>query len=85
VVLTSREFDGNAGAWDFANGTVTETMRGTVPNLIGEFEGEQEGPVAYYTGADPNGNPPGLIGWGVARGFPRKHQKAASAVLTVSA
>jgi hypothetical protein len=85
VVLTSAELDGNPAAWDFANGTVTETMRGTVPNIIGEFGEEQEGPVAYYTGADPNGNPPGLIGWGCGRGFPRRHQKAASAVLTVSA
>ena len=29
------------------------------------------------------GNPPGLIGWGAGRGFPRKHEKAAAAVLTV--
>lgn len=83
VILTASSQDGDAGTWDFANGTVTETLRGTVPNAIGEFPNEMEGPVGYYTGADPNGNPPGLIGWGCARGFPRRHQKAASASLTV--
>jgi hypothetical protein len=83
VVLTSKAADGNSMMWDWANGVVMETMRGAVPGVIGEFEEEREGPLGYATSADPTGNPPGVILWGVGRGFPRKHKEAASAVLTV--
>lgn len=83
VLLTASEFDNDEATYDFANGTVTETIRGTCPNMFGEFPESTEGPVSYYTSADSNGNPPGLTGWGVGRGFPRKHVKSASAVLTV--
>lgn len=82
VIFSSTMADNNANMWDFANGVVIETQPGRVPNLIGDFGGEREGPVAYATGADPNGNPPGVILWGVARGFPRKHELAVNAVLS---
>ena len=60
---------------DFANVEVIETMPGMVPNLLGEdFAGETEGPVAYATAADPNGDPPGQLLWAVQRGWPRLHK-----------
>lgn len=82
VLLTPTRADGNTMFWDWANGTVTETVPGTVPNMLGGFDGEREGPVGYVTGADPNGNPPGRIAWGVATGWARKHKEAGSAVIT---
>ncbi len=75
---------GDAMTWDFGNAVVVETMPGMVPQLIdGDFEGEQEGPVAYATGGDPQGNPPGQVLWACQRGWPRLHDEAANAVLTI--
>jgi hypothetical protein len=51
--------------------------------MFGGLGGAQYGPIAYATPADANLNPPGVVYWGVARGFPRKHLLQASAVLTV--
>jgi hypothetical protein len=83
VLLTTVAADNNRSVWDWANGVVFETMPGMVPLMIGSFDGEKEGPVAYATAADPHGNPPGKILWGVGRGFPRKHRESVSACLTV--
>lgn len=94
VVLTCRAFDGDSSKWDWANGLVTETIPGIVPAMVGSFgdvatsgedfgAGPRSGPVGYATGADPQGNPPGIILWGVGRGFPRRHWESCSAVLTV--
>jgi hypothetical protein len=84
VALSSRADDGNTSCWDFANGVVTESL---VAALVGDPDnfpvGEQYGPVAFYTPGSPDLNPPGLRVWAVQRGFPRKHRKTASAVLTV--
>lgn len=83
VILSSRAFDNDEDTWDFANGTVTETtLRDFVNMPFGTFDGPSEGPVAYATVANPQLNPPGIILWAVARGFPRKHNVAASACLT---
>lgn len=84
VLLTSREADNNRLIYDFANGEVFETQPGMVPLMIGGFDGPRDGPVAYATAADPHGNPPGKIIWGVGRGFPRKHHLASSACLTIA-
>lgn len=84
VILTSTADDNDASAYDFANGITTESI---VANLadspIGNFGGPQRGPVAYATLANEQLNPPGIVYWGVARGFPRKHRLQSSAVLTV--
>jgi hypothetical protein len=82
ALLTSEALDGNSRAMDFADGVVTESMPGIVPNLIGAATGERRGPFGYFTSGDPQGNPPGLNGWAVSRGFPRKHVKSSSAVIT---
>lgn len=83
VILTSRSHMNDANTWDFANAIVIETMQGKVPSILESFDGAQSGPVAYATGADPQGNPPGEILWAVQRGFPRKHNEAANSVITI--
>lgn len=85
VILTSKSMDGNSAAWDFANGVVTESVVSRIANtgVIGGRLPGAFGPVAYVTPSDQNMNPPGLVHWGVARGFPRKHVLQSSAVLTV--
>jgi hypothetical protein len=84
VLLTASENDGNANVYDFANGVVTESR---VANMVptGAFGNIPvgRGPVAYATPSSADLNPPGVVVWGVARGFPRKYINAASAVLTV--
>jgi len=89
VVLSSTIADNNSVFWDWANGVIPETRPGNVPLMIGtngeiggSFGGEQDGPVAYATAADPHGNPPGQIIWAVGRGYPRKHKETITAVLT---
>jgi hypothetical protein len=76
--------------WDFGNGVVTESI---VFGLVGggpvlgqnprmSLDGAY-GPLGYYTAQSADGNPPGINGWAVARGWARKHVFEASAVLTV--
>lgn len=83
VLLTSTANDGNSNAMDFANCVVTESIVGSMlPNsAIGQIP-VGRGPIGYATG-NPDLNPPSITTWGVARGFPRKHQNQASAVLSV--
>ncbi len=84
VLLLDSGDIGNSRAWDFGNAMVTESKPGMVPNIIGGFQGGGAfGPVAYATGADPNGNPPGQVLWAVQRGFPRRIRESANAVLTI--
>jgi hypothetical protein len=82
VLSNSQEF--NTDAYDFANGIVTESI--VAPLIAGapDFGGEQVGPVAFYNG-NRELNPPDLRCWAVARGFPRKHVKTATAVIQVAA
>lgn len=84
AILTNTENDNNPSMMDFANGEVIETYPGMVPNLIGSMDGGRRGPVGYVTSASSDGNPPGMVMWGVASGFPRKHNEAASAVITTN-
>lgn len=83
VVLSNTADDNNSDAYDFANGIVTESI--VAPLIAGapDFGGEQVGPVAFYNG-NRELNPPDLRCWAVARGFPRKHDKYATAVLQVA-
>jgi hypothetical protein len=83
VLLSFTGDDGDSGAYDFANGIVTESI--VAPLIAGapDFGGEQVGPVAYYNG-NRELNPPDLRAWAVARGFPRKHDKYATAVIQIA-
>lgn len=84
VLLTSSSNDGNGSAYDFANCPITEaTVAGIMPNGITGMIPGQRGTVGYTTISDWNLNPPGINAWGVARGFPRKHQDQSSAVIDV--
>lgn len=79
VILSNTQDDGDASVMDFANGIVTESI---VSPLIGHggIGGEAFGPIAYFTGNE-NLNPPDIVAWSVARGFPRKHRETATAVI----
>jgi hypothetical protein len=80
VLMSRAQDDGNPASWDMANAVVTESI---VARLMGEgLPGGQFGPIGYYTGNEDL-NPPNLIAWGVARAFPRKHNKYVTAILTV--
>lgn len=85
VVLSNTSNDGNTSSWDFANGVVTESVIGSmgVNGAPSIFNGPQVGPVAFATLPNPDLNPPNANLWGVARGFPRKHNQAATAILTI--
>lgn len=83
VILTATGFDGDRSAYDFAAGLIQETRPGLVPGIIGGFNGQEFGPVGFWTAATHDGNPPGMVGWAVDRGFPRKVNLAANAVMTV--
>lgn len=85
VLLDSTADDNQESVWDFANAMVEEAIPGMVPAMIGAPEGGPYGPFGYTTAADPQGNPPGINMWAVGSGFPRKHEEAHSAVLTVLA
>jgi hypothetical protein len=87
VILSNSADDMDPTAMDFANGIVTESVVSSLTNgggMVGAFTGPEYGPVGYAT-APSDYNPPNLALWGVARGFPRKHRLAATAVLTVAA
>lgn len=89
VVLSRKSDDGNRATWDFANGTVLEAINAAIAgasggsNLVGGFPGDMiRGPVSFavtdrhFTSTEIHD---------VLRGFPRCHNTAATAVLTVSA
>lgn len=83
VELSVKADDNDPTAMDFANAVVTEAL---VAGLVGDPDniagGEQFGPFGYFTG-NSDLNPPDLVAWAVARGFPRKLRKTCTAVLTV--
>ncbi|GEM_PF-2871637 len=85
VLLSNTSDDGNSSSFDFANGIVTETVVGSmsINGAPAIFGGPQTGPVAFATLPNPDLNPPNANLWSVARGFPRKHNQAATAILTV--
>lgn len=88
VILSNSSFDNDSRIWDFANGIVLETLMAslageTASGPIGGFAGPQRGPVGYATMNDDM-NPPNISIWAVQRGFPRKFELAANAVLTVT-
>jgi len=82
VLLSSKSDDKNPMAMDFANAIVSESVASDLINGAGTLGGQQFGPVAYYTGNE-NLNPPNVLAFAVARGFPRRHRKTCTAILTV--
>jgi hypothetical protein len=84
VVLTDSTNDGNNGVWDFANAMCMEAFVAqlTGMQIYGDLNNTDGfGPLAYVTPSSMDLNPPGIVHWAVARGWPRKFQLAASAVL----
>jgi hypothetical protein len=81
VLLSRTQDENNNQVMDMANAIPTESQ---VASLIGEGEipSNQYGPIAYYTPASLDLNPPGVVAWGVAKAFPRKFVPEATAVLT---
>lgn len=85
IIFSNTGDDNNAAVMDFANGITTESVvsgLGAAPGMIGSLGGAQRGPIAYVV-PNPTLNPPTLTQWGVARGFPRKGELEATAVLTI--
>lgn len=82
VLLSTKADDNNPAAMDWGNAIVSETITADVMDVAIDLGGEQFGPIAYYMGNEDL-NPPNIIAWGVARGFPRKLRKTAVGVLTV--
>jgi hypothetical protein len=81
VILDTTDNDKNEEVWDFANTAVTESQMEAIRNLI-DIPADAPGPIAYYTAATHDANPPGTTAWGVARAFPRSFIPERSAVLT---
>lgn len=87
VVLSFTGNDNNNAVWDFAIGEITEKQLAPLAGVDVDVAGGEGlyGPFGYTTIANPQLNPPGIIQWAVDRGFPRKHDEEANAVLTVAA
>ena len=86
VVLSYTGNDNNNAVWRFAAGMIKEKQVARLAGMdLGNTQGEagEFGPFGYTTVADPQLNPPGLVQWAVDRGFPRKDDENANAVLTV--
>lgn len=83
VILESSQNDNNAGAIDWANGIVTESIVSKVggSKIQGQLPDNARGPVGYTTAED---NPPSITYWGVGRGWPRRHLMQLSACLTIA-
>jgi hypothetical protein len=84
IVFSSRADDNNPMVADFASTVVTETIVDSLTGgqVLGGLA-PQRGPIAYATPTTPDLNAPGVTMWGVARGFPRKHKRQATAVLNI--
>lgn len=83
IVFSNTDDDNSAASNDFANAIVTESIVASLgaTAMVGVFGGPQRGPVSFAT-VPPMLNPPNVTQWGVARGFPRRHDRAHTAVLT---
>jgi hypothetical protein len=82
VLLSNSTDDNDSSKFDFANAIVDETVVAPLIEGAPKLGGPQVGPVSYYRG-NPELNPPDLRAWAVAKGFPRLHEKVATAVIDV--
>lgn len=83
IILSSTSDDNNSQAFDFANAIVDETIVAPLIDGAPDLGGPRVGPVSYYRG-NPELNPPDLRAWAVSKGFPRKHDKLATSIITIS-
>jgi len=84
AILSQTSNDNNENIMDFGNTMPVETMMGQAPGIVGGgFPAPAYGPIGYAALADARLDPPGYIYYGVGRGFPRKYDQAATAVLNV--
>lgn len=83
VLLSNTSDDRNPLAWDWGNAVIDESAVAAVTGGLPGIAGERYGPVGYYTPSNPSFNPPGLVAWGVCKGFPRRFNVNNTAVLTV--
>ena len=81
VVFSTRSNDNDPSVMDFANGVPTESIAGSMAGKAG-FTGPQHGPVAY-TEVNEQLNPPTVVVYAAAYGWPRKKRATSTAVLTV--
>lgn len=87
IIMEDSTNDNNAGAFDFANAVVTETIVSNLVSqtgMIGNFPAPARGPIGYAT-APQDLNPPNITYWGVARGFPRRTLLQGAATLNIGA
>jgi hypothetical protein len=82
VMLSNSTDDNDSSKFDFANGIVDESISSRFNANAPDIGGPQVGPVSYFTN-NPDLNPPDLVAWGVAKGFPRRHDKNATAIIDV--
>jgi hypothetical protein len=85
VELSDSGDDQNPAVMDFANAVTSESLVSSMlpaasEGMIGTFTQPLYGPIAYGTAGH---NPPEVDLWGVARGWPRKKRKSATATINV--
>lgn len=80
LILSSTKDHNNKEAADFGNGQVIEPVIASL--LLNQIQDKCFGPYAYFTG-NMNLNPPEMTVWGSMRGFPRRHDTALSATITI--
>jgi hypothetical protein len=84
VLISATEDDGDRRVMDLANAEVTEKMVADMTGMPVGIGGQARGPVGYWTPTTGDLNPPGVTCWAVARAFPRRKVKQATAVLIVA-
>lgn len=82
VMLSNTADDNDSSKCDFANGITDESVAARFIAGAPDIGGAQIGPVSYFTG-NLDLNPPDLVAWGVAKGFPRRHDKNVTAIIDV--
>lgn len=82
VLISNSNDDGNSNVYDFANAIVDESIAASIIAGAPDIGGPQFGPIGYYVG-NQRLDPPDYSAYAVAKGFPRKHEKNAVAVITV--
>lgn len=90
VIFTDTADDNNRGSYDFSSGILTESIvngilraNGLNSGIIGGIPGPTRGPINYVTAATQDLNPPGVVWWGVDRGWFRRHRQQCSATFDI--
>jgi hypothetical protein len=83
VILSDSRQDGTASTWDWGQGENIESVVASLAPNQSPLVPAIRGPVTFPTLTAPDLNSPGITYWSTETGFPRKHNRAANAVLTV--